>query len=282
MKLDHARSETDQTQNAALKPNESKRYWDEVSRSFTKDGQQLLWRSHSDRVNIDLLEDWFADRQFSDILKTDLFDETLRPGLYPFLQEHARSVHGIDIAPEVVDAAKTRFPDLEAVCADVRDLQFNDDHFDLVVSNSTLDHFQNEADIDTALGELYRVLKTNGELLISLDNLQNPIIFLRSLLPFQLLNKLHLVPYFVGKTHARRGLVAALERAGFRVLETRPIMHCPRVFAVAIAEVLQKRASATTQKRFLSLLSKFESLAKLPTRYFTGHFVAVRAIKPEK
>lgn len=282
MKHDHAPSETDQIQNAALKPDESKHYWDEVSRAFTKNGQQLLWRSHSDRVNIDLLADWFAGRHFSDVLKTDLFDEALRPGLYPFLQEHAQVVHGIDIAPESVDEAKNRFPELEAVGADVRDLPFSDGHFDLVVSNSTLDHFQSEAEIDLGLGELFRVLNTGGELLISLDNLQNPIIFLRSLLPFKLLNKLHLVPYFVGKTHARRGLVTALERAGFRVLETRAIMHCPRVFAVAIAGALQKRASATTQKRFLALLSKFESLAKLPTRYFTGHFVAVRAIKPEK
>jgi len=283
MKLDHAHTQHQlHTQNCTLKPDESRYYWGEISRAFTRDAKHFLWRSHSDNVNIALLKDWLGTRQFSDILKTDLFDEAVRWGLYPFLQEHAGVVHGIDVAIESVETAKTRFPALQASRADVRSLEFSDNHFDLVVSNSTLDHFRSTDEIDTALRELFRVLKQGGELFISLDNLQNPIIGLRSLLPFNLLNTLGLVPYFVGKTHGRRGLALALERAGFRVLETRAIMHCPRVFAVAVAGVLQKRASVKTQQSFLAFLNSFESLAKLPTKYFTGHFVAVRAVKPEQ
>lgn len=89
---------------------------------------------------------------------------------------------------------------------------------------------------------MFRVLRPGGELLISLDNLQNPIIGPRNLLPYHLLKRLRLVPYFVGKSHGRRGLTAALEKAGFKVLETRAIMHCPRVLAVAVAGMLQKKA----------------------------------------
>ena len=265
-----------------MKPEEPKHYWGEVSRSFTEDARQSLWRAHSDQVNTALLEDWLGKRKFAEILKTDLFDEAVSQGLYPFLREHARVVHGIDIARESVDQAKTRFPELEASRADVRNLPFSDNRFDLLISNSTLDHFQSTGEIDAGLRELFRVLKQGGELLISLDNLQNPIIRLRSLLPFRLLNKLGLVPYFVGKTHGRRGLCSALEKAGFEVLESRAIMHCPRVLAVAVAGALQKRASNRTQQRFLAFLNKFEGLAKLPTKYFTGHFVAVRAFKPEE
>lgn len=265
-----------------MKPDKSSCYWNSVSRTFTEDAQHSLWRSHCDRVNISLLDDWLAGRQFADILKTDLFDEAVSHGLYPFLREHAHAVHGIDIAVESVEGAKKRFPELTAICADVRSLPFNGDRFDVIVSNSTLDHFHSTDEIDAGLRELFRVLKQNGELLISLDNPQNPIVGLRSLLPFRLLNKLNLVPYFVGKSYGKCGLTAALEKAGFKVLESRAIMHCPRVLAVAVAGMLQKRASTKSQQRFLALLEKFECLARLPTRFFTGHFVAVRALKPSE
>jgi hypothetical protein len=74
------------------------------------------------------------------------------------------------------------------------------------------------------------------------------------------LNSLHLVPYDVGKSHGGRELTMTLENAGFKVLETRAIMHYPRVLAVAVAG----------------------NLARLPTRFFSGHFVACRALKPGK
>lgn len=227
-----------------------------------------------------LLEDWLGSRQVTNLLKTDLFDEAVSLGLYPFLSEHAGGVYGIDLAAESADEAKKQFPELEAVCADVRKLPFSDNRFDLIVSNSTLDHFQSKKEIDEGFQELFRVLGEGGELLISLDNLQNPIVGLRNLLPYRLLNRLKLVPYFVGKTFGRRGFAAALEKAGFEVLETKAIMHCPRVFAVAVSGILQRRASEKSQRRFLAFLQQFEFFGRLPTRFFTGYFVAIRARKP--
>ena len=263
-----------------MKPDESPQYWDSISRTFSKDAQHSLWRSHSDQINISLLEDWLGGRQVMNLLKTDLFDEAVSQGLYPHLSEHARVVYGIDLAFESAVAAKKQFPELGATCADVRRLPFSDNRFDLIVSNSTLDHFQSINDIAQGFRELFRVLEEGGELLISLDNLQNPLVGLRNLLPYRLLNSLNLVPYFVGKTYGQRGFAAALEKAGFQVLETKAIMHCPRVLAVAAAGILQRRASEKSRRRFLAFLQKFEFLARLPTRFFTGHFVAVRARKP--
>ena len=263
-----------------MKPDKSPHYWDSVSENFVSEAQQSLWRIHSDQINISLLEDWLNNRRIAEVLKTDLFDEAVSQGLYPFLCEHADVVHGIDVSPESVERAKNRFPELTATTADVRDLPFDNERFNLIVSNSTLDHFYSKDEIDVGLQELFRVLKKGGELFISLDNLQNPIVGLRSILPYRLLKSLHLVPYFVGKTHGRRGLTKALERAGFSVLETRAILHCPRVLAVAVAGFLQKKISNKYQRRFLAFLAGFECLARLPTRFFTGHFVAVHAVKP--
>lgn len=124
-----------------MKPDESSCYWNSISRTFAEDAQQSLWRSYCDRVNSSLLDDWLAGRQFTDILKTDLFDEAVNQGLYPYLSERTHTVHGIDIAAESVGGAIKRFPELKAICADVRKLPFIADRFDLIVSNSTLDHY---------------------------------------------------------------------------------------------------------------------------------------------
>jgi ubiquinone/menaquinone biosynthesis C-methylase UbiE len=264
-----------------VKAEQSSHYWDSVSLAFAPNVWQGLWRNHSDQLNRTLLKNWLHNRRVANILKTDTFDEAVGEGLYPFLQEHAAVVHGIDIAPEFVSQAATHYPDFDVCQADVRDLSFTENSFDIVVSNSTLDHFQSANDIHRSLQELFRVMKAGGSLVISLDNLQNPIIGVRSLLPYKLLRKLNIVPYFVGATFGRRSLTAALEKAGFEVLETRAIMHCPRFLAVHLAGILQKRASQKTQQRFLNCLAWFEVLSKLPSRYFTGHFVAAHAVKPK-
>ena len=215
---------------------------------------------------------WIGKQRLTSILKTDAFDEAVGEGLYPLLKEYAADVHGIDVASESVNEAMRRHPGFNVRCADVRELSYADSSFDLVVSNSTLDHFQTADDIDKSLQQLFRVLKPGGELIISLDNPQNPIIGIRSVLPFSLWRKLRLVPYFVGKNLGRCGLVAALDRAGFKVLETSAIMHCPRFLAVALAGILQRRVSLEGQQRFLHLLDKFEALSVLPCRYFTRSF----------
>jgi len=231
-------------------------------------------------LNRSLLQGWIGRRRMASILKTDAFDEAVGEGLYPFLRDLGGDVHGIDIAPEAASGAAKRYPDFDVRYGDVRDLPFCDNSFDLIVSNSTLDHFTNERDIDRSLQELTRVLKSGGELVISLDNLQNPIIAIRSVLPFGLLKRLRLVPYFVGVTLGRRRLIAALRRAGLTVLDTRAMLHCPRFLAVPLAGFLNKRLGVRGQQRFLDFLAGFEALARLPTRFFTGHFVAARAVKP--
>lgn len=254
--------------------------WDLALQEYAGSGPQGLWRSFCDQLNRSLVRDWIPQKPMSCILKTDAFDEAFGVGLYPLLSEYATAVHGIDIAPESVTRAAQRHPGFDVRIGDVRELAFPADSIDLAVSNSTLDHFRTEEEIHQSLRALYRALKPGGELIISLDNLQNPAIRIRSLLPYEILRKLRLVPFFVGKSLGRRGLIGALEKAGFTVLDTRSMMHCPRILAVVLAELLQRRASIKTQQKFLELLAGFEILSSLPGRYFTGHFVAARALKP--
>ncbi|MEE4293268.1 MAG: methyltransferase domain-containing protein [Xanthomonadales bacterium] len=256
-------------------------YWDDIGRSFNAAASENLWRSHSDRVNRNLLAAWLGKHRRSSLLKTDLFDEAVSKGLFPCLEERADEVSGIDISPQCVEMAGRRYPGFNVSRADVRDLPFEDGRFDCIFSNSTLDHFDHRKDIVAALSELFRVLRPGGELIVTLDNLQNPLIALRNALPFEWLKKLGLVPYFVGKTAGRRGLTRILNESGFIVDETKAILHCPRVLAVPLARRCQERSNAAGQQRLLEWLAAWERLADWPTAGFTGHFIAALARKPK-
>ena len=239
----------------------------------------MLWRQHSDAVNLALVRSWWPSESVGRVLKTDLFDEVFGEGLYPFMRLSAGSISGIDVSESIVSAARRKYPELQSAVADVRRLPFEDDRFDLVISNSTLDHFQEASDISLAVGELHRVLRPGGQMVLTLDNLRNPMIALRHVLPFRLLNALGLVPYFVGSTFGPRGLCRVVGQAGFRVIDTAFVMHCPRLVVVAIAGLLQRHAKRPAQQQFLRSLMAFEKLSCLPTHSFTGHFVAVRVVK---
>jgi hypothetical protein len=91
---------------------------------------------HSDAVNRNWLDTLWPQRYVERVLKTDMFDETVGEGVFGFLKSRARTAVGMDFA-------LTAKP---AVGADARHLPFADGVFDGVVSNSTLDHFETEAE----------------------------------------------------------------------------------------------------------------------------------------
>jgi SAM-dependent methyltransferase len=254
-------------------------YWDALAADWQSSQPQALWRTHCDQVGTALLGRWLPPRAVDSLLKTDLFDEACREGLYPLLARRARQVVGVDVSPTVLRGARARHPGLCGLVADVRCLPFADRTFDVVVSTSTLDHFVSPRDLVAGLRELERVLRPGGQLLLTLDNAANPAVALRNALPFQPLHRLGVLPYYVGATWGPRQLRRALTDFGFQVLEQSAIMHSPRVVSVAVAHVLERRAGPGAQRGFLRALLGFERLAHLPTRFLTGYLVAVQAVK---
>lgn len=186
---------------------------------------------------------------------------------------------GIDISILTSQTAKSNHSGIEIIGADVRRLPFADGVFDIVVSNSTLDHFQTSEEIVASLEEIVRVLKPAGQLLLTLDNLANPVIALRAILPFWLLNRLKIVPYYVGATFGPGRLQDCLEHIGLKVIEVSAVMHFPRILAMATSRILERHSGSKTKKQFLNLLMAFESLSYWPTRFLTGYFIAMKAIK---
>ena len=119
-------------------------------------------------------------RRSARALKTDAFDEAcgrrqLMAGLGPELVI-------VDVSPRVArEAVRAQENPVLACAADVRCLPFPAASFDLVLSTSTLDHFDRREQIVVALTELRRVLREDGRLFVTLDNLANPILRVRQL-----------------------------------------------------------------------------------------------------
>lgn len=256
-------------------------YWDGIGHHWSN--QQLsLWRHFTDRQQLALIQEWLplpAALPFS-LLKTDLFDEVAHRGLVGGVLRHGLAVTGIDVSPVIVDEAIARNPGLHGLLADVRQLPFASEQFDAVFSGSTLDHLESSTDIAAALAELGRVLKPGGRLILTMDNPENPLIRLRNGPLLGLLLRLEIVPYQVGVTLARAPLLKALRRAGFSVVTTRALMHCPRVVAVSLAQPI-RHFPIWCQRAFLRHLESWELLARLPSRWLTAHYIAVLAQKPE-
>lgn len=254
-------------------------YWDGVGRVWC-DQQLSPWREFTDRQQLALIHDWLplpAASPFA-LLKTDLFDEVAHRGVVEGMLRYGLEVTGIDVSPVIVDQAVARNPGLDGVMADVRQLPFAAEQFDAVFSGSTLDHLESSVSITAALEELGRVLKPGGRLILTMDNPENPLIRLRNGPLLGPLLRLGIVPYQVGVTLARGPLLQALREAGFHILTTRALMHCPRVVAVALAWPIS-HLPGCCQRAYVRLLESWELLARLPSRWQTAHYIAVLAEK---
>jgi SAM-dependent methyltransferase len=81
----------------------------------------------------------------------------------------AAAVTGVDLDPEAISEARSRFGKYAAalVEADLRELPLEDDSFDVVVSFETIEHMEEP---ERGLAELRRVLRPDGVLVISSPN----------------------------------------------------------------------------------------------------------------
>ena len=253
--------------------------WDALVRAWADTRPQALWRRHSDSVCADLLRRWLPSSLHS-VLKTDAFDEAVSEGVYPELAQRAGAVVAIYVALTALMRARERHRALLCARADVRRLPFRRAAFDAVVSLSTLDHFDSRTDIETSLAELVRVLRPGGTLILTLDNLSNPIIALRAVLPFRLLHAAGVVPYQIGRTCRPAALAALRHARGPRGRRDERRHALPTRACRGAGKVAQRTGNPRLQRAFLDAAGRMERLRTWPTRFVTGHFVAVRALKP--
>lgn len=252
------------------------RLWDEDLAGFvaTSSDDPPAWRRYCDALHVDLLQRWAPAGPIGRVLKTDLFDEAAGTGLVRTLSSTADQVVGIDISTTAAVAAHRRGV-RDAVRSDVCRLPFADGAFDLVVSNSTLDHLPDAAAIDTALAELLRVTSPGGVAIITLDNPRCPTVAMRTVLPERWLRATGLVPYEMGATLSLPALERSAERVGFRVDDRTTYMHVLRVTA------LRSAGRSRRPDEWVERALRRERRARGATAQLTGHFVAVRAVRPD-
>lgn len=254
-------------------------YWSRVLGDFVAGGGEPVWRQYCDQMYGEIVGKWLRVATGENVLKTDLFDEAVGDGLAVQMSACSANLHGIDVSPDVVKAATDRHPEIRGDVADVRALPFEDRMFDAIISNSTLDHFPSRFDIAKSLKEFGRVLRPGGRLFVSLDNLANPVIAVRQILPFRLLNSLGVLPYFTGATLGPVGLRKYLIDAGFSVESMKAIMHVPRLPAIRYCRSRRGKLDDAASHRVIAHMKGYERMGRWPTRYITGYYVAALAVR---
>lgn len=232
------------------------------------------WRHYCDALHRDLLRRWAPRRPVTRSLKTDLFDEAAGPGLFEPLSAISDEFVGIDLSTTAATGAR-RHGVRHVVRGDVRRLPFADASFDLVVSNSTLDHLPDVESIADSLRELWRVTSPGGVAIVTLDNPRCPVVALRAKLPERLLRLTGLISYEIGSTLSLPSLARAAENAGFVVKDRTTFMHVLRVTAMRSAN------RSRQPDRWVERRLRKERRGSLATAQLTGHFVAVRAVRPD-
>jgi hypothetical protein len=89
-----------------------------------------------------------------------------------------------------------------------------------------------------------------------------------------------LLPAPVGATCGIGRLKEVVRAAGFSVDGATAVLHVPRAAAIVVCDRLDRRGEGGHEGT-LRWLMAFEKLGGLPTRYVTGHFVAVLARRKE-
>ena len=249
----------------------------EYSKDLLDSIENVLWRRYNDTVVHDFVVRHLDPAPDGAFLKTDLFEEAI--GNNSFQRSISLAAVGMDLSPTIVKAAQRRCPGARLVQADVRRLPFTDGAFAGVISTSTLDHFRDPEDLELALRELARVVRAGGKLILTLDNPLNPILALRNVVPDAFRLRVGLTPYFVGYTCGPTRLEQLLREAGFDVRETTAVLHFPRVLAALFGSLLRRMNMGRFEAKVLPLLERAEILRRWPTRWRTGHYVAVLATK---
>jgi len=269
-------------------PGKEAEHWGEIARGWQDKGyaNQLLGEQKR-KTYIDLITRWTEITPGQKILKTDLFAEAFGVEQFFFdIIPPKSDVIGIDVAFEIVAQAKSQAQGrgLEAggyLCGDVKKLPLRDGSIDLIISDSTLDHFPTEAEIITALGELGRVLKEGGTLILTIDNKSNltyPPYFL-----IRLWMKLGLSPYFIGRTLSLSRLRRALKENGLVVEANTAILHYPH--PDGLVRWLERSLRCLSRGRLDNAIRKWlaglNRLEGSQIKYLTGRYVAIKAVKRE-
>lgn len=221
---------------------------------------------------------WSRGLKVERALKTDLFEEAHGDDQILFdLFPDAALVLGVDVAVTTVRRARDRLGERAGwyIASDARRLALATGSVDVIISNSTLDHFDAAEDFETSVGELARVLRPGGALIITVDNPHNPLYPL-----LKWTSRRGWTPFLLGYTPSGGSLERCLRQAGLEVTDTATLLHNPRLVSTLAFLGLRRFLGRYANPLVALLLKLFAAMERLPTRRLTACFLAARARKP--
>jgi SAM-dependent methyltransferase len=253
-------------------------YWDGIVNDFPIQSPPMrLWRVYMRQNYARLINVWLGGT--GRWLKTDLFEEAISEE--GPLEDLGAGSFGVDASEAAARAAYQallrRGIPTRIITADLRHLPLRAQCMTGILSGSSLDHFADKREIDVCLAELRRILAPGGVLAITFDNPHNPVVWLRNILPFRWLNRMGLVPYYVGATYRRGEAQSHLTALGFKVTHVTAIAHAPRIAAMWLIRFVEWLKWPAAQRAVLNLMRTADLLERLPTRFITGYYIALRA-----
>jgi SAM-dependent methyltransferase len=258
---------------------DSRRTWDRVAQAARPSWylDPLVARQKRD-VHQELVRRWTAGETVQRVLKTDVFEEAHGEDQFflDLFPDKPVLMIGMDAARlnAVRAGARSTDPRYAFFCGDVRAIGLASGSIGLVVSNSTLDHFNSPKEIVEALLEIRRVLAPGGLLIITLDNPRNPLYPL-----LRWLSRRQSAPFHLGPTWGRADLNRRLKQMGFEVTGNDWLIHNPRIVSTAFFLALRRLLGHRADRAIAWSLRAFATLGRLPTRSLTACFVAARARK---
>lgn len=228
-------------------------------------------------VHLELVRRWTVGLTPGFVLKTDLFEEAFgEDAFFASAFPAGMRLFGMDMSLATTRKAQGRFQaSLSTVVTDVRRLGLRDGSIDLILSNSTLDHFETAAEFGVAIEELARVLRPGGRMILTLDNPHNPMYPL-----LRWLTRRRWAPFPLGYTPRPAELASQLEQWGLEVRDTAWLIHNPRLISTVIFQVLDRMLGRRGDGLTRALLAIFDAVGRTRLRRWSACFYAFRIEKP--
>ena len=163
------------------------------------------------------------------------------------LQAAGYDMAGIDPSDGMLDVLRSRAPQIEAVQASGTALPFSDDSFDLVVCVAVMHHVADPVDVRATLGEMVRVGRPGGRILVWDHNPRNPYWSILMARVPQDTGEERLIP--------EQEIVRGIEAGGGQILECRELGLVPDFTpraALGLAAVVENAAERTPGLRRLT------------------------------
>jgi SAM-dependent methyltransferase len=250
-------------------------FWDDVGESFPslKGAASTTYYFECERL---LCEAFFPDLRGKSLFKTDLWDEAKNTEILRWATTQGARPFGIDIAFATArEACQLDWPRRPGFAlADVRQLPFDENSFDLIYSMGTIEHFP---DYPVAVAELFRVLKPGGTAIIGVPNKLDP--FLRPVM-VSLMNSLGLYGYGMEKSFTPAELRTLLEMAGFEVTGLSGILFMPGWLRMVdlYLHTRQPRLSWLTSWAVQGCAWSYRRISSLRRH---GYLIAMQTTKPQ-